>query len=257
MKPFMAEKAKKVAGWVTIFLFWIALWQILSMLATREILLPSPYRTLQELGTLAITGEFWISVALSILRVMAGFVIGCAAGVCLALLCANSEIAASLFRPFLSVIRSTPVASFIVLALVWLGRGKVPSFISFLIVLPIVSDSVLAGMRNADPLLMEVAQIYSFTRSQKIRLILIPGAVRSFLAASSTALGIAWKAGIAAEVLATPKYSIGISLYQAKIYLESPALLAWTLTVIILSMIFERILAHVSSRLLKALHLGV
>lgn len=252
----MAERIKKVTGRAAIILFWVGLWQLLSMLVARELLLPSPYSTVHALYELALTAEFWSSVALSVLRIMAGFLIGCTIGSLLALLCATSGIASALFRPFLSVVRSTPVASFIVIALVWIGRGAVPSFIAFLIVLPIVCDSVISGMKNSDPLLMEVAQIYSFTKSQRVRLILIPGAMRSFLTASATSLGIAWKAGIAAEVLATPKFSIGTSLYQAKIYLESPSLLAWTLTVIILSMVFEWLFSRISSMLLKSLHLG-
>lgn len=252
----MADRVKNLIRRVTIILFWFGIWQILSMLVSRELLLPSPYKTLQTLCALAADAVFWKSVAFSILRIMAGFFAGCAAGALLATLCALSGVASALFRPFLSVVRSTPVASFIVIALVWIGRGAVPSFIAFLIVLPIVCDSVLAGMKNADSMLLEVAQIYAFSKPQRIRLILIPGAMKSFLSSSATALGIAWKAGIAAEVLATPQHSIGTSLYQAKIYLESPELLAWTMTIIILSMAFEKVLHKGSTALLHSLHLG-
>ena len=251
----MADKAKRILKKAAAVVFWIALWQIISMLISRELILPSPVSTVSRLCELVVTADYWESVALSMIRIVAGFIIGCAAGSLLALVCALSETAAELFSPLLSVIRSTPVASFILIAVFWIGSPRVPSFISSLIVLPIVCDSVLAGMKNPDRELVEVATVYGFSTAKRVRLILLPSAARSFLASSSTALGIAWKAGIAAEVITTTKLSIGKSLNEAKIYLETPSLFAWTLTVIILSIIAGALFNRASKRLLRALHL--
>ena len=56
-----------------------------------------------------------------------------------------------------------------------------------------------------------------------------------------TAIGLAWKSGVAAEVLCLPKAAIGTQVYYSKIYLETPSLFAWTAVVIVLSMLLERI----------------
>ena len=46
---------------------------------------------------------------------------------------------------------------------------------------------------------------------------------------------------IAAEIIGIPKGSIGENLYNAKIYLETPDLFAWTFVIIAVSVLFEKI----------------
>lgn len=248
---------KKLLRAAAVALFWILVWQAAAACVSKEVLLPSPISTAKTFVTLAGKGDFWFSALYSIVRIMAGFLAGCLSGVVLALVCHAVSPVKALISPVMTVVKSTPVASFIVLALVWIGRGTVPSFIAFLMVLPIVFDAVSTGISSADRELLEVADVFGFSRQKRIRLIYLPCAARYFISASSTAIGLAWKAGIAAEVLATPKLSIGTSLYEAKIYLESPSLFAWTALVIVLSLIFEKLFKKASTACVKKLHLEV
>ena len=142
----------------------------------------------------------------------------------------------------MTLVKSTPVASFIILALIWLGRGILPAFISGLMVLPVVWANVSAGIAAQDPQLLELAKVYSFPRERVLRRITIPTVLPYFRSALSSALGLGWKAGIAAEVLTVPQNSIGKMIYESKLYLETTSLFAWTLTVILLSLVIERIL---------------
>ena len=148
----------------------------------------------------------------------------------------------ALFSPVMTLVKSTPVASFIILALVWLGRGTVPVFIAALMVLPVVWANVSAGLAGIDPQLLELARVYRLPRARVLRRIAWPSVLPHLCAALRSALGLGWKAGIAAEVLTVPPYSIGKRIYEAKLYLETTELFAWTAAVVLVSLLIERLL---------------
>ena len=150
--------------------------------------------------------------------------------------------------PLLTVIRSTPVASFILLLLIWLGRDILPSVIVLLMVLPVIWGGVQGGLASLDEQLLEMARLYRLGSGRTLWRVVIPSVLPSFLAACRTAVGLAWKAGIAAEVLTVPRLSIGRHLYESKLYLETVDLFAWTLLVIVLSLLLEGLLNRVFRR---------
>ena len=157
------------------------------------------------------------------------------------MLTVNVRVLDTLLSPLLGVIKATPIASFIILAWLWISSGKLPVFITSLIVIPIVWSNVSEGIRSVDKSLLEVASVYKFSLSKKLFKLYIPSIAPFFMAACKSSLGLAWKAGISAEVLTTPQKAIGTELYLSKTYLELPNLFAWTLVVIILSMVFEKL----------------
>ena len=218
---------------------WILIWQGIYMLVNREILIVSPLTVLKTLFSLSLTKAFWLIVSQSMLRIIYGFLISVVLGTAVAVLTAAVPFAYDFFYPPISVIRATPVASFIILALVWMKTGSVPLFISFLMVFPIVWSNVLQGIRNTDKKLLEMADVFRFSALKKIYMIYLPSVMPYFVAAAATGTGLAFKSGIAAEVISRPKLSIGSMLYDSKIYIETPELFAWTAAVIILSVILE------------------
>ena len=145
-----------------------------------------------------------------------------------------------LLRPYVLAVKSVPVASFIILALIWMRTSALPLFISFLMVFPILYTNVLAGIRSADRELLEMARVFRVPWLRQARCILLPAAEPFLLAGSAAALGMSWKAGVAAEVIGVVGGSIGEKLYEAKIYLQTGDLLAWTAVIVALSALFER-----------------
>jgi len=220
-------------------LFWIGVWQLLAMAVKLPLLLPGPGDTLRALFRLAGTASFWQSTGMTLARVAAGYVCAVAVGVVLAAACHRFQWLEALLSPVRTVIRATPVTSFVILVLLWIARGRVPVFISFLMVLPIVWTGVQEALRAVDRDLMEMTRAYRFTRMQRLKYLYAPSVRPGFTAACMTGLGFAWKSGIAAEVIALPALSVGGNLYNTKVYLESADLFAWTLTVILLSMALE------------------
>jgi NitT/TauT family transport system permease protein len=125
----------------------------------------------------------------------------------------------------------------------------VPVFAAALMVLPIVWANVTEGVASADRELVEMARVFRFGRWMTVRHVILPGLRGTFLAACNAAIGLCWKAMIAAEVLSIPRDAMGTQLYNAKIYLRTDALFAWTLLVILLSTALERLFQRLTGRL--------
>ena len=247
----MSAKLRKTLRTLAVVLFWLLIWQLAAALVGQELLLPSPLRVARELLRLAGGAEFWLTVAQSIRRVLTGIVSAVLLGILLALLTHKSAVLRALLSPVMTLVKSTPVASFIILALVWLGRDVVPPVIAALMVLPVVWANVSQGLDGIDPQLLELAQVCRLPRGRVFRRITLPSVLPHLRAALCSALGLGWKAGVAAEILTVPARSIGKRIYEAKIYLETTELFAWTAAVVLLSLIIEGLLLRLVGRIGK------
>jgi NitT/TauT family transport system permease protein len=242
----MTERRSKCNS-IPALLFWIGLWWIGAEAFGNPLLLPGPWQVLKCLGTLASTASFWQTVALSIGRILLGAVTAVMLGVALAALTTASPLAEVLIAPAMTAMQATPVASFTILVLIWLDRDWVPVLICGMMVLPVVWNSISTGIRTVDVQLLEMAKVYRLRPLRILKRIYLPSLLPFFRTACSSALGLGWKAGIAAEVLTVPKISIGKMIAESKSYLLTEELFAWTLTVIVLSLVLQNIML----RLLK------
>lgn len=236
MKRFTLRNKSK---WMVI-LFWLIIWQAVSMIVQKEILFVSPFGVSKAFLELAVQADFWHTVFLSLCRMLLGYFLAILIGVWGAILCCNSSLAYQFLYPFIHVIKATPVASFSLLVLLWVRAGFAPVLISFLMVFPLIFMNVFQGMQAMDKELLEMGQAYGFSRGQRWRLLYLPMLLPYFLAACKTGVGMAWKSSVAAEVICIPAGSIGKKLYESKLYLDSPSLFAWTAVVIILSIAIEK-----------------
>lgn len=226
--------------------FWLGVWQLGAWLVElhvegrgNELLLPYPVTVLLALLRLARSPEFWWTALASLARVAAGMAGGAALGVLLAALACASPWCRRLFAPVIRIIRATPVVSFILLVLLWTGRDLVPAVIAGLMVLPVVWENVTQGLRATDGQLLELARAYRFSPWKTVRLIYLPSLRSHFTSGLLTCMGLAWKSGVAAEVICPPKLAIGTEISQARTALETPELFAWTLVIIALSLLLE------------------
>ena len=238
----------KIVGKILAAVFWITIWQLIYLSIKQEILIVSPVQVIQRLNELSRDSSFWFSALNSMLHVLAGFLLGLAAGVILAVLISSFQVMYDLFHPVISIIKATPVVSFIILALVWIKSSQVPAFTAFLEVTPIVLGNVTNGIAKTDSNLLQMAQSYRFGMARTVRRVYIPSIMPYFTAACTTGMGLAWKTSIAAEVLASTKLSIGGQIYDSKVYLETADLFAWTAVVIVMSVILERLMVAIMKR---------
>lgn len=227
---------------------WLLVWQLCWLAVGQDVLLPSPAGVARRLGQLVCTLPFWQQVGLSLLRILTGYLLALALGAALGALTARSRLADCLLSPALRSVRAIPVASFIILLFVLMSKEHIPTVTSFLMVLPVVWANVDQGVRETDPALLEMARVFRLPPGRVFRHIRLPAVMPFFLAAARTGMGLAWKAGVAAEVLAAPRLGIGRALYEAKVYLESEELFAWTAVIVAISVLLERGLIRLLGR---------
>lgn len=223
-------------------IFWLCVWQAASMLIGQRLLLASPIEVCRALLALLPTAAFWQRALFSAARIAGGFLLALAAGAACAVLAAVFRWAEALLRPLMLAVKAVPVASFIILALLWLrGTGGLSVFISFLMVLPVVYENVLAGIRAADGALLEMAAVFCVPLWRRVRALYAPAVLPYFRSACAVGLGLCWKSGVAAEVIGISGGSIGEALYNAKLLFATDELLAWTVVIVLLSLAFERL----------------
>ena len=220
---------------------WVLIWHGLSVHIGQEVLLASPASVAVRLSQLLRDSSYWKSIFFSLQRIAAGFLLSTISGIVLASLAARLRLIEELLAPIVLLFTATPVASITILVLIWISSRNLSVLISFMMVLPIIYANVLNGINSTDRKLLEMAEVFEVSAMRRIVYIYVPQVLPFFRAACLVGLGLCWKAGVAAEVIGIPKGSIGEKLYMAKIYLATPDLFAWTLTIIAVSVTFEQL----------------
>lgn len=249
----MNAKVKRALRKAFPVVFWLLVWAACYRAVGQDLLLASPLQVARRF-TFVAEASFWRCVGMSLWRTAAAYMLGVVIACVLAVCCHASRLLDEVISPALLVVRATPVASFIILALVWLSSANVPILAGVLMVVPVVFANVREGIASTDKQLLEMAKLFGWSRWKTWRRVVIPTVLPTFVAACQACVGLCFKATIAAEVIGVPKNAIGTQLYNAKIYLESDALLAWTLVVIVLSMVIERLLKAAFERGLRRVH---
>lgn len=236
VRPLLAWQERAFA-----LLFWLAVWQIAALVIGQKILLVTPLEALRCFLAMLPQPAFWARVIFSALRILAGFGLAVLGAFLLAALARSHRMLAALIELPLQAIKATPVASFIILALLWVSSRQLSVLISFFMALPILYSAVQTGLDAADPALLEMAQVFRMGLCARIRAIWLPGLLPAFRRGCSVALGICWKSGIAAEVIGLPGGSMGEALYRAKITLSTAEVFAWSIAIVLLSAVLERL----------------
>lgn len=243
---------QKAAKFLAAFLA-LCLWQLAAVLVDNRLLLVGPLQVAGRLWQLLGTQNTWQALGYSFGRISLGFFLAFALALVLAAVSARFSLVEILLRPYVLAIQTVPVASFIVIALLWLSGRHLSIFISFLMVLPVLYANALQGFRAADRQLLEMAQVFRMPRFRRIRCIFLPALAPYLKSACHVALGLCWKAGVAAEVIAVTEKSVGGMLYDAKVYLEIPDLFSWTVLIVAVSLGFEKLFLALLNRAMNRL----
>jgi len=237
-------------------LFYLLVWEVVALVIGQEILLVSPMKVLLRLFELIREKSFWTSLGFSSLRIALGFFTALVAALVFAILSARFPVVRTLLYPLVSAIKATPVASIVILILIWISSRNLSVVISFLMVFPVLYGNILEGILNTDKELLEMAHVFRLPLKKRLKGIYFPSVLPYFRSACNVALGLCWKSGVAAEVIGLPVGSIGEKLYEAKVFFATADIFAWTVTIICLSVGFEKLigclLRWVTERMVKA-----
>ncbi len=234
-------KYRLISQKLLIILFWILIWQAADTYLQNDIIFAGPADVAHSLLMLVPTGGFWNSISGSFGRISLGFFGAFLSGILIGSLAFRLRFLADLLDPVILLMKSIPVASFVILALIWIGSENLAIFISFMVVFPILYVNTITGLRSTDRRLLEMAGVFSVSLWGRIRCIYLPALLPYLTSGCKIALGMSWKSGIAAEVIGVPAHTIGENLYMSKIYLATADLFAWTLVIILVSALFEKL----------------
>ena len=235
---------KKLFVRLTVILFWVTVWSVLAIYLP-DVLFAGPIDTLRSLIQHIQTSDFWISILHSLCKITIGFVLAFVFGAALAVLGYYIRPIGVLLEPAIQIMKTVPVACFIVVALIWLSSTNISILVAFFVVFPAVYINLMQGLREVDRSLIEMAQVFRVPRRKKIWALYLPQVMPYLLSSCRLGVGMAWKAGIAGEIIGLPDLSIGDQLYLAKLYLNTDDLFSWTIVIICISLLCEKIVVRI------------
>lgn len=222
--------------------FWLLIWHIAAEVIGERILLVSPITVVIRLFELIVQKRVWTAAVFSTVRIALGFFLAVAFSLILAPLAVWKKWIRSLIEPVAQAFKVIPVASITIVVLIWVSSRNLSVIISFMMVFPVLYTNLLSSISSTDPAMLEVAKSYRLSVYRKLRLVYLPQVYPTFLSSSSLCLGLAWKSGVAAEVIGIPSHSLGEMLYEAKLYFATADLFAYTLLIVLLSVGFEQLM---------------
>ena len=226
----------------------LAIWDVIALIVGDGYFLPGVSETAASLIKIVVSGEAFKVIFIALFRVISGLVLGIASGVILAALCHKFDIVNTLISPIISIMKATPVACIIVLLWIRLNYTEIAIFVVVLMVLPIVWQNVYEAFKSIDKSLIEVADVFKISAKQRLKILVIPSILSYLLPATVTAIGLAWKAEIAAEIMTNS--NIGELIYDFKtVSYDTASIFAWTAIIVTLSILFEKTAKHFLGRL--------
>ena len=231
----------KVAKKLIIIFIWLVIWQLLANVIGVSFIFPSVTDVLKALLELIGTKDYYRIILSSGLRISIGFLMAFVVGIITATLAGRFKIIKDFLEPVMQLLKTIPVTSFIILVLIWAGSQNVSIVISFIITLPMIYSGLLSGIAQVDIKLIQMSHIFRMSKIKTLKYIYIPQVYPYIVSSLKVAIGMCWKAGISAEVIGLSKNSIGTQMYYSKLYLMTAQLFAWSITVVVVSFLAEKI----------------
>lgn len=246
---------KKIIKTILIATFWILIWEAASRVVSRNnelllLILPSPFTVLKKWWQIAFTKAFITAELFTLARIFLGFILGCFLGFFIGILTHISNVFYSLISPILKIIRSIPVVAIIILMYLFFKSSTLPILIVCLMVLPLIWQTVHDGLENTPKTLLEMANVFNLSTTKTFLNVKLPSIIPVLITSCVNALGLAWKSGVAAEVICLPKISLGTMLWQSKGSINFDEVYAVTLTVVVLSIVIEIALKYLCNKYL-------
>jgi len=231
-----------------IIIFWMVVWQIASLFVDNKIIFVGPVDVIRSFAELMIKPDFWKSLSQTFCKISLGYLSAFFSGILIGCLAYRFRILQEFLKPLTQIMIAVPVASFVILALIWVGSKNLSVFISYIVVFPVIYINTIAGLDSTPVELLEMARVFRIPMLKRTRYIYIPALMPYLISGCNVALGMSWKSGIAAEVIGVPSHTIGEHLYLSKIYLNTADLFAWTIVIIVISALFEKLFLNIIKR---------
>lgn len=223
-------------------------WQLFAFVADMPYLVPSVPSIFYTLKSLVTTSAFYHSLFATLIRGICGMLLSLAVAGMASILFSKKEWLYEIFRPFLSIMRSVPVISFILLALIFLEPESIPIFIAFLTMFPLLTENLTKGIRNQHTELGTMGRLFRISSLNRFTQIIYPQLKPFLYSGLASAAGFGWRAIIMGEVLAQCQWGIGGEMKRAQLFIAVPQLIAWTVMAILISFLFDKGIGWISKQ---------
>lgn len=183
----------------------LGLWEIVSRSGIVNIVLfPPPTVVAVAMVEWIKSGQFAIDLAVSVYRVVVGFVGGAALGIVFGVLTGRYPLFSSLFSPLFHLLRPIPPIAFVPIVILWFGLSEAGKFfLVFWGVFFTVWLSAHLGVQKVDSGLIRAAMVLGTPQSKLLREVIFPGALPYIIVGLRTAVGISFYTLVAAELAGT------------------------------------------------------
>lgn len=229
----------------------VTAWQLSAHFTGNTDIFPSPLKSLVTITKLSMTEAFWMHIGVTLFRGIMGGIFSLILGFTLGLLASTNICIKSMIFPWIVLLRSIPVISVILLAIIWLVPGYVPFFIMLITVTPIITEEVIEGIIEINGRYKEMITIYKIPWVKQLRDVILPGLLPRLASGFSLGMGYGWRAVVVGEVLSRPQWGIGDRMAHSQSYFNTDELIAWTVVLIIVSYIFDKLIEWVKNRIIK------
>lgn len=244
-------RLKNVIFPLSAFALILAVWAIAAHAADLPLILPTPKETFVSFWGLLGNAGYWQAVGLTVFRALRSFLYAVLLGAVLAAVAAFSETVEKLLDPIVSVLRSVPTMSIILIALLWLGSKTAPILIAFLITFPLLYQGFLDALKSVDRGILEMADVYRVSKKDKIFRIYLPAVSEGALSVMKSTISLSLKIIIASEVMAQTRQSIGLYMQRAMVTFETAELIAWTVAAVVFSYLLELIVGLIKKAVVR------
>jgi bicarbonate transport system permease protein len=207
---------------VTLFIL-LAVWQILSMVTKSP--LPGPVRVVQETWTLILypfydrggtdKGLFW-QVFSSLQRVATGYTLAAVVGIGLDIAVGLNKRLSKGLDPIFNILRTVPPLAWVPIALAALQQNQPAAlFVIFITAIWPILINTAVGVKQIPQDYINVSQVLQLPKSEFFFKVLIPSALPYIFTGLRIAIGLAWLAIIAAEIVMSGIVGIGFFIWNA------------------------------------------
>lgn len=240
---------KKIEKILVPLIFWFAIFWGLSLIVNNSILFPSPLAVLVKMSEKLISYSFWLLFFKTGLKIVFALILSQSLGVIFAYLSYRSSFMRGISDSFMAFVKTSPVAVLTIILLVWLPASLISIFLVILVVLPQTYLSLLSSLDNIDRDVREMLDIFRVGSKNRLKYVYGRLMFQTLLSSFSFVWGFAWKSGISGEIISQARQSFGNLFYQAKIYLEIDEIFAYSILLVLLTFLLEKLILYLIRRI--------
>ncbi len=222
----------------------LAIWEYVPFGRGTRLWLSSPSLIFSTFWDWVIDGSIWVHLGATLLVMIAGYIIGCAIGICTALILGFMPRLSRVLGPFITASNALPKIALAPLLIIFFGIGIESRIILVaMTVFFLVFNNTLDGVRDVDRSLIQIFTLMGATRLEIIRRIIIPSALPWIFTGMRISVRYAFTNTLLAELIAA-NLGLGFLIEYYSGNFDTTGAYAAIMVIVALSVVSTRLLVQ-------------